>query len=459
MDNKYIQKLSKQIKNKNAKNAIEEELYSHILDKADYYYELGYSHEEAMEKATEDMGNADDSAVPLNTLYNNHFNIVFNILSFILLISIIIFYNKNNYHFSYIGDNLYLVPHYISFDFISTLIFACYSLLLWLSHKQKNKEVPIMIILSFTVMTFFSFQYTHHGIFHNSPTNIFHLFQPMSYSIVNIFTKGISDYINSIFGYSYVTLNNLNFILYNTFSITCLLVIILLTVIILVNIYKMERMLKSITTLRISQHTLKILSLFVAVNIGIMSICTVVAYNSIENKIEESKINRAQMIRYVVNADTTIDLENQLNEIENAGFCASQKTATETKLIHISYAYQQDNNLIKISPLESDSYDKYKIIFDATNEENSLLDKKMFCNETDKKIIKSFKSGDTLQNFLQNNVYTKACETTKYNISNNKEEISFCFAFYEPHYDEHLEEWYEITYYYIYFENGILVKY
>lgn len=446
MENKFISDVVKEIINPNAKKPIQAELESHILDKADYYMEIGYSKDEAFKRATEEMGDAYETAVPLNKLNDNPYNAVFNIISFIALVAIVIFYNKNNFYFSYVGDILYYFPHYISLDFISTFIFACYILLLWLSHKLKSKAVPIMVILSFIAMAFFSFQTTHFGTFQNSPTNVLYIFQPMSYSIITILTKGISQYINSIFGYSYVVSDSL----YYALSITFLLVIIATAIIIFVSIYRLEHLLKSIKTIYIYKHTLKFLSLLVAVNIAVISVCTVIAYKDIENKIEESKINRAQMINYVVNADITIDLEQQIKELKKVGFDVSQKIAVYPSYDYIPYAYQLDNNLIKLTD---------ELIFDATNEENSLLDKHMLCNENDKKFIQSFKSGDKLQDFLQNNIYTKACEVSKSINYDNKESISFVFAFYEPYYDDHFEEWFDITYYYVYFENGILVEY
>ena len=99
MGNSYIQKLLKQIRNKNAKIAIKEELYSHILDKADYYTEIGYTPEDAMQKATEDMGDADDSAIPLNVLHSQKwYKLVQNwlIIGLMLIQSFVLLYIYQN---------------------------------------------------------------------------------------------------------------------------------------------------------------------------------------------------------------------------------------------------------------------------------------------------------------------------------------------------------------------------
>ena len=66
MQNNFIDRVWILIENKTARESITAELESHILDKADYYEEIGYSKEVAMQKAIEEMGNPDDTAVPLN---------------------------------------------------------------------------------------------------------------------------------------------------------------------------------------------------------------------------------------------------------------------------------------------------------------------------------------------------------------------------------------------------------
>lgn len=70
MNNKFIDEVKKHIKNKTAKQNIEDELSSHILDKIDYYVEIGYTRKQAEEMATEDMGDPEQTAVPLNSLHN-----------------------------------------------------------------------------------------------------------------------------------------------------------------------------------------------------------------------------------------------------------------------------------------------------------------------------------------------------------------------------------------------------
>lgn len=80
MKNKFLEKVAEQIEDERSRKLITAELESHLLDKIDYYVDIGYSKEEAEKRATEEMGNPDDTAVPLNALHNNNFR---DLLSFI----------------------------------------------------------------------------------------------------------------------------------------------------------------------------------------------------------------------------------------------------------------------------------------------------------------------------------------------------------------------------------------
>ena len=73
MTNRFIDKVSEQISDKHSRKLITSELESHLLDKIDYYVDIGYSKEEAEKRANEEMGNPDDTAVPLNALHNNNY--------------------------------------------------------------------------------------------------------------------------------------------------------------------------------------------------------------------------------------------------------------------------------------------------------------------------------------------------------------------------------------------------
>ena len=62
MTNGFIEKVAEQISDKHSRKLITAELESHLLDKIDYYVDIGYSREEAEKRATDEMGDPDDTA-------------------------------------------------------------------------------------------------------------------------------------------------------------------------------------------------------------------------------------------------------------------------------------------------------------------------------------------------------------------------------------------------------------
>lgn len=80
MTNSFVDKVSGQISDKHSRKLITAELESHLFDKIDYYVDIGYSREDAEKRATEEMGNPDDTAVPLNFLHTKIFLSPFTII-------------------------------------------------------------------------------------------------------------------------------------------------------------------------------------------------------------------------------------------------------------------------------------------------------------------------------------------------------------------------------------------
>ena len=80
MKNKFLDNVAEQIEDERSRKLITAELESHLLDKIDYYVDIGYSKEEAEKRATEEMGNPDDTAVLLNFLHTNIFLSPFTII-------------------------------------------------------------------------------------------------------------------------------------------------------------------------------------------------------------------------------------------------------------------------------------------------------------------------------------------------------------------------------------------
>lgn len=92
MKNKFLEKVAEQIADERSRKLITAELESHLLDKIDYYVDIGYSREDAEKRATEEMGNPEDTAVPLNSLHHKKHRAVPIIICACLLLLMFIFH-------------------------------------------------------------------------------------------------------------------------------------------------------------------------------------------------------------------------------------------------------------------------------------------------------------------------------------------------------------------------------
>ena len=68
MKNKFLEKVAEQIEDERSRELITAELESHLLDKIDYYVDIGYSREEAEKRATEEMGLYNCKVMPVRFL-------------------------------------------------------------------------------------------------------------------------------------------------------------------------------------------------------------------------------------------------------------------------------------------------------------------------------------------------------------------------------------------------------
>ncbi len=134
MKNKFIEQVTAQIKNKTARTQIEQELESHILDKIDYYIEIGYPYEEAERRATEEMGNPEDTALPLNALHKKGKRI-FERAIWIWICIIYFFVSPLSADFNYQSD-WYVISHSIGVDFLSLAFAAIFVFILIRAQKR-----------------------------------------------------------------------------------------------------------------------------------------------------------------------------------------------------------------------------------------------------------------------------------------------------------------------------------
>ena len=155
MKNKFLEKVAEQIADKHSRKLITAELESHLLDKIDYYVDIGYSKEDAEKRATEEMGDPDDTAVPLNTLHNNNFR---DLLSFICCgVIILMFFCTIWFRDAFIYSfELNTYRHSILCDFVSLAFLIAYVVMLIISRKKNIKIIPLFVAISF-ILQFGSF--------------------------------------------------------------------------------------------------------------------------------------------------------------------------------------------------------------------------------------------------------------------------------------------------------------
>lgn len=94
-----------------------------MLDKIDYYTELGYSQEEVEKRVVDEMGDPDDAALPLRKLHEQAGGWVSLVVSILFLTAtaiIPLFFHK----FDYASDYYQAVYHSIGIDFFSLQLLA-----------------------------------------------------------------------------------------------------------------------------------------------------------------------------------------------------------------------------------------------------------------------------------------------------------------------------------------------
>ncbi len=302
MKEEYISSVLKQIKSKSAKRQIAAELESHIADKIDYYIDVGYSPEDAEQKAIENMGSPDEAAVPLGSLYNIKWYKKAELWIGVILIAIhvylMIFFPNN---FKYTSVN-YDILHFISIDFVSLLIFALDLCLIHLMRKRHNTLLLLPIAASLII-----------GLFS-------HALEPSLYAAAVICSKGFGGYIDSIFGYSYTsyTLNQTSYIILLSIAITVVLLVLSLYTAYTVYSEQICRNVKRAKRLLCIAE--KALICFLAVNLAVMGTGTVIALVTLDNKFEENYTTRKDMIDFYINFDGNKSADEMIADFDENGY-------------------------------------------------------------------------------------------------------------------------------------------
>lgn len=342
MQNEYLDKVASLLKNKRAKAQILPELESHIAEKIDYYREIGYDEEEAQKRALEEMGDPEETALSLNSLHNEKwYKIPFNIISVLVLAAIAAILLICPQRFAYCDDYV----HDVIYDFLSLGIFSTYVVLLILARRFRSKFVPIAIavflILQIVTPVVITKIVTDFDIF--DPIQQIHVtdvFQPFLYGIFTLVTKGPLEYIDSLFGYAYISDSYSTAFTVGTVLIYALLII--WSVFCFINVARGERMKSTKNLNRTLKIGGRITAVFTAMCIVVTSVSTALAYSVIDYKISENQLVREQMINCALNIDLFGKSPDEITE-EMKKIKMGNLPNDEYRLEH-SYLYGKDTD-------------------------------------------------------------------------------------------------------------------
>lgn len=415
MKNKFIEQVTAQIKNKTARAQIEQELESHILDKIDYYVEIGYPYEEAERRATEEMGNPEDTAIPLNALHKKGKRI-FERAIWIWICIIYFFVSPLSADFNYQSD-WYVISHSIGVDFLSLAFAAIFVFILIRAQKRHSKLLAGLVGGEILLICLIN-------LIKGGVGSVFSLFAPMFYAFVTIITQGLAGYIDCIFGYGYIP-DNLKPAL-TIFSAALMIIFIAWSVILFVSIYRKERMKTTKKMTRPINLIKSVISILLAVNFAVMAFATALAVTGLPQKIEDTRLERSEMIETVINWDTSKSEEELLSYLYGLGY-KNYHSEDNTTYINQKELYLYNNNgVIMVSKFDEASED-YHLAY-ATTTQNStqplIVQNDLAIGFKETSWIESGKID--LQKFLGFDWVDKAIAVTHYRY-NNKDTIQFGF--------------------------------
>ena len=486
MQNEYLDKVSALLKNKRAKAQILPELESHIAEKIDYYRGIGYDEEESQKRALEEMGDPEETALSLNSLHNEKwYKIPFNIISVLILVAIGAILLICPQKFAYC-DIYYNVVHDVVFDLLSLGIFSAYVVLLVLARRFRSKFVPIAIavflILQIITSLLIAYNTTEFGSSYYaglegliphlyasfssvryiapSPLRVItSVFQPFLYGIFTLFTKGPSTYIDSLFGYAYISDSYSTAFTVGTVLIYALLII--WSVFSFVNVARGERMKNTKKLNRTLKIGGRITAVFTAVCVIVTSVSTALAYSVIDYKISENQLVREQMINCAANIDlfgkSPDEIADEMKKIKMGNL-----PNDEYRLEHSYYygkdsdysplfGYCKDNNFIELN-YDNGGYNFFAIMYATTTFGiNSPLNKYLYVKTED---FEEFRDSSrslyptTLEEFLDSGMQNYA---TMVYVSEGFKQFIFLR---DPESDDYSEERKAI---YIYFDENNLM--
>ena len=358
MKNKFIEQVTAQIKNKKARVQIEQELESHILDKIDYYVEIGYPYEEAERRATEEMGNPEDTAIPLNALHKNGKRI-FERAIWVSICIIYFFASPLGADFNYQSD-WYVISHSIGVDFLSLAFAAIFVFILIIAQKRHSKLLAGFVGGEILLICLVS-------LIKGGVGSVFSLFAPMFYAFVTIISQGFTGYIDCIFGYGYIP-DSLKPVL-SALSATLIFILFAWSLLLFVSIYRKERMKTTKKMTRPINLIKSVISILLAVNFAVMAFATALAVSGLPQKIEDTKLERSEMIETVISWDMSKSEEELLSYLYGLGY-KNYHSEDNTTYINQKELYLYNNNgVIMVSKFDETSED-YHLAY-ATTTQNS----------------------------------------------------------------------------------------
>lgn len=359
MKNKFIEQVTAQIKNKKARAQIEQELESHILDKIDYYVEIGYPYEEAERRATEEMGSPEDTALPLNALHKKGKRI-FERAIWICICIIYFFASPLSSDFNYQSD-WYVISHSIGVDFLSLAFAAIFVFILIIAQKRHSKLLAGFVGGEILLICLVS-------LIKGGVGSVFSLFAPMFYAFVTIITQGLSGYIDCIFGYGYIP-DSLKPVL-SALSATLIFILFAWSLLLFVSIYRKERMKTTKKMTRPINLIKSVISILLAVNFAVMAFATALAVTGLPQKIEDTRLERSEMIETVINWDTSKSEEELLSYLYGLGY-KNYHSENNTTYINQKELYRNNsNNAFMITKFDEAS-DDYQFAYITTTQNST----------------------------------------------------------------------------------------
>lgn len=433
MKNKFLEKVAEQIEDERSRELITAELESHLLDKIDYYVDIGYSKEDAEKRATEEMGNPDDTAVPLNALHQNKYRGAFTFICLVAVTALFMATVNASPLFCYVAEYSNLT-HYAMFDFWSLIILTAYVLMIIYSQKNSHKSVAIFIIISLGFQVLMSaISITLQGSF-LLIIKFSSIFQPAVYAIMTITTKGPIAYIDSLFAYENIEYSAVNEWCYTAIPFIIMALLLLWAIAVLIKIRKNEQMKGRKVYLKITKVFKNIFIVFLSVNFLIMGICAVISRVEINSKSTEILTEREKIIDFVMNANLKTTSNEFLDNAKANGldFQLNFKYGKHPTFDSLDkeYVYRHNGNMISVKDINCNM--DLSLDYNALNTSIFYDDLLLTTKEVD--AINTLKVGDSISKLYEKSLIYKASVISKIyyandNLGNPKYSLYPCLTF------------------------------